>query len=57
VYSVKAADGKTLFENVSAEQLRAQAPELHQFLKTALAAGSGKSGVVIDASLRSGRLR
>lgn len=51
VYSVKLADGKTLFENLSAEQLRAQAPELHQFIKTAVAKGSGKSGAVLDARI------
>lgn len=52
VYSAKTAEGKILFENLSVEQLRAQAPELHQFLTTAVGSGSGKSGVVIDASLR-----
>ena len=52
LYSAKTTEGKTLFENLSAEQLRAQAPELHQFLTTAVASGSGKSGVVIDASVR-----
>jgi len=52
VYSAKTTEGKTLFENLSAEQLRAQAPELHQFVTTAVAGASGKSGVVIDASLR-----
>jgi hypothetical protein len=52
VYSVRTPEGKTLFENVSAEQLRAQAPELHEFIKTAVAGGCGKTGVVIDASVR-----
>ncbi len=52
VYSVKNAGGKILFENLSAEQLRAQAPELHDFIKTAVAGGAGKSGVVKDASAR-----
>jgi hypothetical protein len=52
VYSAKTTAGKTLFENLSAEQLQAQVPELHQFIKTAVASGSGKSGVVIDASVR-----
>jgi L-ascorbate metabolism protein UlaG (beta-lactamase superfamily) len=37
VYSVTTKDGKTLFENVSAEQLKAQAPEIHDLLKTGLA--------------------
>ena len=43
VYSVKTTDGKVLFENVSAEQLRAQAPELHEFLKSAVAGTDGKN--------------
>jgi hypothetical protein len=61
VYSAKTTEGKVLFENLSAEQLRAQAPELYQFIKTAVASGSGQSGVFIDASLRlsspDGRMR
>src|SRR5437867_6687799 len=48
VYSVKAADGKLLFENLSAEELRAKAPELHEFIKSAVA---GKPAVV-DASAK-----
>jgi hypothetical protein len=56
VYSVKSTDGKTLYENLSAEQLRAQAPELHEFVKTAIAgprpAGDARvRAVKIDASL------
>jgi lysophospholipid acyltransferase (LPLAT)-like uncharacterized protein len=49
VYSVKTADGKVLCENLSQEQLRAKAPELAEFLRTAVA---GAPGVVIDAGLR-----
>ena len=56
VYSAKTTEGKILFENLSIEQLRAQAPELHEFFKTAVASGSGK-GVVIDASVRPSRIR
>ena len=37
VYSVKTADGKALYENLSIEQLSAQAPKLGEFLKTAVA--------------------
>jgi len=44
VYSVKAGDGKVLFENLSAEQLRAQAPELHEFIKSAVAEGCSGAG-------------
>ena len=52
VYSAKSTDGKTLFENLSLEQLRAQAPEIHELIKTAVAGASGKPGVVLDAGLR-----
>jgi hypothetical protein len=57
LYSVKAADGKVLFENVSAEQLRAKAPELHQLIKTGMATSSGgkadaRMRIKVDASMR-----
>jgi len=52
IYSVKTTDGKVLYENLSAEQLRAQAPELHEFIKTAVAA-SGARG---DARLRAPKI-
>jgi len=32
IYSVKAADGKVLCNNLTLEQLRAQSPELHEFV-------------------------
>ncbi len=48
LYSVRTADGKVLCEDLSQEQLRAQAPELGEFLKNAVA---GTPGVVSDASL------
>jgi hypothetical protein len=44
VYSVATKGGRVLFENLSADQLRAQAPELHEFIKT---------GVAGDARVRS----
>ena len=58
LYSVKTLAGKLLCENVSAEQLRAQAPELNEFLKGAIAdSSSGKADarvrVIRDASLGS----
>ena len=37
VYTVADKKGKVLFENVSAEQLKAQAPELHQLIKSGVA--------------------
>src|SRR3982751_3552732 len=32
VYSISTADGKVLFENLSAEQLRAKAPDLNELI-------------------------
>ena len=37
VYTVADRNGKVLFENVSAEQLKAQAPEIHNLIKTGVA--------------------
>ncbi len=56
VYSVKTAAGKVLCDKVSLDQLRVQAPELHQFIKSAVAANSGKGGTV-DASVRPQKVR
>jgi hypothetical protein len=53
VYSVKNSRGKIIFENLSTEQLRAKAPEIHEFLKTAFAQGSSSTrGAQVDAGLR-----
>lgn len=52
LYSVKSADGKVLFENLSADQLRAKAPELGELIKTAVA-GDARIRVTMDASERS----
>ena len=49
VYSVRDKQGQVLHENLSAEQLRAQAPELHELIKTGVA---GETSVKVDASLR-----
>jgi hypothetical protein len=51
IYLVKTKAGKILHQDLTEEQLRAQAPEIHAFVKTALAGRSEKPGVVIDASL------
>jgi hypothetical protein len=48
LYSVQSADGRTRFQNVTLEQLRAQAPDLHDLLKGSVAGGGGS---YIDASL------
>jgi|SRR5215469_18701423 len=37
IYSIATKDGRILHENVSAEQLKAKAPELYQAIKTGLA--------------------
>ena len=57
VYCVKAASGKVLYDNVSLEQLSAQAPSLGEFLKTAVAGAPGAKAdarvrIKIDASMR-----
>jgi hypothetical protein len=52
VYSVAGADGKVLFEDLSLEQLRAKAPEVHEFIKSAVAANTRPTGSTVDASLR-----
>jgi hypothetical protein len=49
LYCVKTTSGKVLYENVSLEQLSAQAPAIGEFLKTAVA---GVSGAKTDARLR-----
>jgi hypothetical protein len=51
IYSVKSADGKVLCNNVTLEQLRSQSPELHEFVKTAVA-GNISSGASADARIR-----
>ena len=56
VYCVKAASGKVLYDNLSLEQLSAQAPALGEFLKTSIAGPPGTKGdarfrVRIDASM------
>jgi hypothetical protein len=48
VYSIATKDGKVLHENVSAEQLKAQAPEIYEVIKT---------GSANDASLRVSAIR
>jgi hypothetical protein len=49
VYSVKAANGRVLYDNLSIEQLSAQAPKLGEFLKTAVV---GAPTAKADARLR-----
>ncbi|PYJ02579.1 MAG: hypothetical protein DME25_15710 [Verrucomicrobia bacterium] len=49
VYSVKTKDGKVLYEDIPTDQLRAKAPELHEFLNGAVA---GTSAVGSDGKAR-----
>ena len=49
VYSVKAANGRVLYDNLSIEQLSAEAPKLGEFLKTAVV---GAPTAKADARLR-----
>ena len=50
VYSVtNKKDGKILFENLTAEQLKSAAPEIHGFIE---AAEAGSASIFPDASLR-----
>src|ERR1043166_3260009 len=49
LYTVRNRDGKTLCEDVSLEQLSAQAPEVQTFIKTAVAGVDAKVRVKSDA--------
>jgi hypothetical protein len=42
IYSIATKDGKILHENLSAEQLKAQAPELYEMIKTGTAGDASK---------------
>jgi hypothetical protein len=51
VYSVATKSGKVLLENVTAEQLRAQAPEIHQLIKTGYAGDARvRVSAILDAT-------
>lgn len=52
IYSATAANGKVLFEDLTVEQLRAQAPEVHDFIKSAVAVNTRGPWPKIDASIR-----
>jgi hypothetical protein len=51
VYLVQTKDGKVLHENLSEEQLKAQAPEIHDLIKTAVAGSGSKANSFMDARL------
>ena len=49
VYSVQnRKDGKYLYENLTAEQLKTQSPEIHDFIEAATAASAGMSPAQIS---------
>ena len=52
LYSVATKDGEVLFENLSAEQLKAEAPEIHDLLETGIARSAGGPCGIVDASVR-----
>jgi hypothetical protein len=41
VYSIATKDGKSLYENVSPEKLKAEAPALHQFIESGVGGWAG----------------
>ena len=49
VYLVQSKDGKVLHENLSEEQLKAQAPEIHELIKTSVAGSGSKDNSFLDA--------
>jgi hypothetical protein len=48
-YLVKAKDGKVLHESLSEDQLKAQAPEIHDLIKTSVAGNGSKDHSFLDA--------
>ena len=51
VYRVESKDGKVLHENLSEEQLKAQAPETYELIKTSVAGSGTKDDWFMDARL------
>jgi hypothetical protein len=51
VYLVETKDGKVLHENLSEEQLKAQAPETYELIKTAVSGNGTEDGSFLDARL------
>ncbi len=51
VYTVKTKAGKILATDATLDQLKAQLPDVHDFLKSSVAGKSGRSGAVMDASV------
>ena len=49
VYLVETKDGNVLHENLSEDQLKAQAPEIHELIKTSVAGSGNKDDSFMDA--------
>lgn len=49
VYTVRSKAGKILATDATLDQLKAQLPEVHDFLKSGVAGKSGGSGALMDA--------
>jgi hypothetical protein len=52
IYFVKSKDGKVLANDLTLDQLKAQAPEVHDFIKSSVAGAAARKGGVMDASAR-----
>jgi len=52
VYSVATKTGRIVHENLSAEQLKAQLPELHELIKTSVAGDASLRSSKFDASVQ-----
>jgi hypothetical protein len=53
VYSIATKDGQRLYENISAEKLKAEAPALHDFIESGTA---GYAGLYMEKPLIDARL-
>jgi len=58
VYSIATKDGKSLYENIPADKLKAEAPALHDFIESGTAgyAGMGGPDVMKPAIMLDGRI-
>jgi hypothetical protein len=46
VYSIATKDGKSLYENITPEKLKAEAPALHEFIETGTATWAGMDRII-----------
>jgi hypothetical protein len=59
VYSIATKDGKSLYENVSPEKLKAEAPALHEFIESGVGGWAGLdlpgTRSLLDAGIYAGK--